>query len=157
MVCDNILSYEVVLANGTIIHASSTENADLWKSLKGGGSNFGIVTKFLARAFPTGNVWAGFHFYPFWKVSRLIDAFHSFSGLQSFDEKAASPVFSLNYVNSPFSLKIVCVNIIHTKPETWPNVWRAFKAIWPRWSMGKIRTVNEAAVDLAKLAPSGKR
>ncbi|KAF2166986.1 hypothetical protein M409DRAFT_23030 [Zasmidium cellare ATCC 36951] len=44
--CDSVRNYEVVLANGTITNANATHNVDLWKALKGGGSNFGIVTRF---------------------------------------------------------------------------------------------------------------
>ncbi|KAF6812975.1 FAD binding domain-containing protein [Colletotrichum musicola] len=51
--CDNIVNHEVVLANGTIVNANKTSNADLWRALKGGGSNFGIVTRFDLEAMPT--------------------------------------------------------------------------------------------------------
>nr|POE94378.1 fad-dependent monooxygenase yanf [Quercus suber] len=44
--CDTIVNYEIVLANGTITHANETHHADLWKALKGGFNNFGIVTRF---------------------------------------------------------------------------------------------------------------
>ncbi|RYP26190.1 hypothetical protein DL767_008142 [Monosporascus sp. MG133] len=47
--CDNVVEYEVVLANGSIVRATNTTNANLWKALKGGGSNFGIVTEFVYR------------------------------------------------------------------------------------------------------------
>ncbi|KAI1452358.1 hypothetical protein F4805DRAFT_472461 [Annulohypoxylon moriforme] len=43
---DNIINFEVVLANSTIVNANNNENSDLYKALKGGGSNFGIVTRF---------------------------------------------------------------------------------------------------------------
>lgn len=46
MAMDNIRSYEVVLGNGTMVTASNTSNTELFWSLKGGGSNFGIVTTF---------------------------------------------------------------------------------------------------------------
>jgi len=50
--CDTIINYEVVLGNGTIVQANATENADLFKALKGGGSNFGIITRFDVEAMP---------------------------------------------------------------------------------------------------------
>jgi FAD/FMN-containing dehydrogenase len=49
---DTIVNYEVVLGNGTIVNANRTANADLWKVLKGGGNNFGIVTRFDVEAIP---------------------------------------------------------------------------------------------------------
>ncbi|KAK7430977.1 hypothetical protein QQZ08_002507 [Neonectria magnoliae] len=55
----SILEMEVVLANGTIVTAFETSNPDLFKALKGGGNNFGIVTSFLLRAYKQGQVYGG--------------------------------------------------------------------------------------------------
>ncbi|KXJ87892.1 hypothetical protein Micbo1qcDRAFT_215132 [Microdochium bolleyi] len=51
---DNVLEYEVVLASGEIVTVSATEMPDLFWALKGGSSNFGIVTKFKLRTFESG-------------------------------------------------------------------------------------------------------
>jgi FAD/FMN-containing dehydrogenase len=56
---DNVLEYEVVLASGQIVTASATSNTDLFWALKGGSSNFGIVTSFKLRTFPSKKVFAG--------------------------------------------------------------------------------------------------
>ncbi|KAI0416939.1 hypothetical protein F5X98DRAFT_375321 [Xylaria grammica] len=53
------LEYEVVLANGTIVTASETENADLARALRGGGNNFGIVTTYTLQTYRQGNIWGG--------------------------------------------------------------------------------------------------
>ena len=50
--CDEVINFEVVLANGSIIDANADQNPDLWKALKGGGPNFGIVTRFDVRTMP---------------------------------------------------------------------------------------------------------
>jgi hypothetical protein len=63
--CDTVLAYEVVLADGRVIVAgtpSGEENeqhADLFHVLKGGGNNFGIVTKFTMRTIPCSDIWGG--------------------------------------------------------------------------------------------------
>ncbi|KAI9692251.1 MAG: hypothetical protein M1822_006481 [Bathelium mastoideum] len=50
--CDRVKNFEVVLTNGSIVNANEDHHPELWKALKGGGSNFGIVTRFDIDALP---------------------------------------------------------------------------------------------------------
>ncbi|KAH9993467.1 6-hydroxy-D-nicotine oxidase [Xylariaceae sp. FL0662B] len=49
---DNLKNYEVVLANSSVVNANAHTNPDLYRSLKGGGTNFGIVTRFDIQTCP---------------------------------------------------------------------------------------------------------
>src|ERR1051326_2204068 len=53
---DNLLSVDMVLADGSFVEASADENPDLFWAVRGGGGNFGIVTSFLFQAHPVHTV-----------------------------------------------------------------------------------------------------
>jgi FAD/FMN-containing dehydrogenase len=56
---DNLVSVEVVTADGRLIIASERQNPDLFWAVRGGGGNFGVVTRFVYRAQPVDTVLAG--------------------------------------------------------------------------------------------------
>ena len=69
--CDNLISADVVTADGQFVVASEKENADLFWALRGGGGNFGVVTSFEFRLHPVSTVYAG----PiFWSLDRAAEA-----------------------------------------------------------------------------------
>ncbi|KAL3291910.1 FAD binding domain-containing protein [Colletotrichum asianum] len=76
---DNVANYEVVLSNGTIVNANKSSNADLWKALKGGGPNFGIVTRFDLEAMPTRKLHYEVRFLPGNATDEVIDTLVEFA------------------------------------------------------------------------------
>ena len=62
--CDNLLSVDVVTADGNFLTASASENTDLFWAVRGGGGNFGIITSFEYRLHPVAQVLGGPMIYP---------------------------------------------------------------------------------------------
>ncbi|KAM6532654.1 hypothetical protein FALCPG4_005706 [Fusarium falciforme] len=69
---DNLVSVEMVLADGSIVEVSETQKPDLFWAVRGAGAQFGIVTRFTSRAHPQGNVWGGALLFTLDKVPELI-------------------------------------------------------------------------------------
>jgi FAD/FMN-containing dehydrogenase len=71
--CDNLLSVDIVTADGRLLHASEQENPDLFWGIRGGGGNFGVVTTFEYRLHPLGpKVLAGNRVYPMSQASSIL-------------------------------------------------------------------------------------
>ena len=80
LACDNLAAAEVVTADGRLVHASETENADLLWGLRGGAGNSGIVTQFEFDLHPLGPViYAGPIFYPAEAARDLLRTFRDWA------------------------------------------------------------------------------
>src|SRR5262245_9459909 len=76
---DNLISVDIVTADGQLRRASATENPDLFWAVRGAGSNFGVVTSFEFQAYPVGPmVMVAAVFYPLDDVRTLLPAWAAF-------------------------------------------------------------------------------
>jgi FAD/FMN-containing dehydrogenase len=80
MTIDNLESVEVVTAAGEVVRASATEHPDLFWALRGGGGNFGVVTRFEFRLHPVGpDVLSGLIVYPISEAKSVLRQYREFA------------------------------------------------------------------------------
>src|SRR5271165_764235 len=77
--CDNLLSADVVTADGQFLTASAEHNPDLFWGLRGGGGNFGVVTSFKYRLHPVGPVLAGMVIHPISEAKKVLQFYRDFA------------------------------------------------------------------------------
>jgi UDP-N-acetylenolpyruvoylglucosamine reductase len=75
---DNIVSVDMVLADGSIVTASADENQDLYWAIRGGGGNFGIVTSFLFQAHPVHTIYGGPTLWEIDKTEKILKWYRDF-------------------------------------------------------------------------------
>jgi hypothetical protein len=79
LTCDNVLSFDLVTADGVLRVASVSENEDLFWALRGGGGNFGIVTSFEFRVHPVSTVLGGLVMYPRDRAVEVLQFYRDFT------------------------------------------------------------------------------
>jgi len=80
MTIDNLISADVVTADGQKLRASEHENADLFWALRGGGGNFGVVTEFEFGLHPVGpEILAGLIVFPFAQAKQVLTRYRQFA------------------------------------------------------------------------------
>ncbi|KAF5360067.1 hypothetical protein D9758_007587 [Tetrapyrgos nigripes] len=153
---DNVLNYEVVLADGSIVNANTEEHADLFWAFKLGSTNFGIVTRFDLAAFPQGQVWGGSRFYAVKDARDLLDGLVSFTSTNGNKLKG---FFGLLIAWEPtqkdyivWSLQTFLEPVAHPPSNSWPS----FKSLTPLVDMMGIRDLVDITEEF-KDADPGKQ
>ncbi|KAF3064543.1 Bifunctional solanapyrone synthase [Daldinia childiae] len=158
-ISDNIVNYEVVLASGEIINANAKQYSDLWKALRGGGNNFGIVTRYDFRTFPQGPIWGGntFYFLPGVpdQIEKLVKELN-----QPSPSHETHLMVSIGY-SGAFSKEAVGLNTVYyTQAVENPPELEVFTSVQPRidqLSSMRMLTLKEAAADQAAGISIGTR
>ncbi|KAI4125762.1 MAG: hypothetical protein LQ338_004098 [Usnochroma carphineum] len=155
-VCDQVLNFEVALADGQIVNANATSNPDLWFALKGGSNNFGIVTRFDLKAFHQGKIWGGSIYNPITTLPDQINAFVGLNNATSYDPNAA--LINTYGYTSQMGSWVVTNLLVYTKRQVNPPVLRPFTDIKPQLgSTMRLTNLSDVTYEQVNSTPYGLR
>jgi len=156
---DNLLSVDVVLADGTLVTANEREHADLFWAVRGGGGNFGVVTSFVFRLHEVSTVYGGPIFWPieqakevltFWR-DFILNAPRDINGWFGFVTIPPVPLFPESLHMKKMCVTVWCYTgdmaqaaerfapiraigtpvIDHAGPVPWPVLQQLFDGLYP--------------------------
>ncbi|KAL4972844.1 hypothetical protein BDW66DRAFT_169148 [Aspergillus desertorum] len=131
LACDNVINYEVVLASGQIVNANNNSNVELFKALKGGSNNFGIVTKYDLKAIDNAHLWGGINVFDNSTTNQQIDALVQF--VDNIENDPYASWIGLWQYNSTTRKTLISSPWDYTKPVAHPAAFDDFSKI-PRLS-----------------------
>jgi FAD/FMN-containing dehydrogenase len=114
--CDNLISAEVVTADGRLLNANERENEDLFWALRGGGGNFGVVVSFEFRLSPVKDIYGGPIFFELDRAGDVLRFFREFivdapeqlGGFPAFQIAPPLPFIPENRHGEPFVAIVAC-------------------------------------------------
>ncbi|KAI0882026.1 uncharacterized protein GGS22DRAFT_196179 [Annulohypoxylon maeteangense] len=121
LAADGIRNIEIVLANSSIVNANATSNSDLFWALKGGGANFGVVTRYDINTIPVAEIWFEALLYDPSESEKLLEAVVEYAAAAE-NDTAAGLVFNL-------TPDAGLVGFIYGKPVERPSVYKSFDGI----------------------------
>ena len=155
--CDFVSNFEVVLASGRIVNANTRSNPQLFKALKGGGNNFGIVTRFDFKTFVQSQLWAGFIFYPYQTAPIQLRALENFTRASGAGVDPYASVINA-YIFGRTGPQVVANQYTYTKPKAYPAILRPFTDIKPQISNSmRIARLTNITDEVGAGTPNGYR
>ncbi|KAI5923890.1 hypothetical protein F4810DRAFT_666425 [Camillea tinctor] len=148
MVCDSVVNYEVVLANGEIVNANKETNSDLFKALKGGSLNFGIVTYFDMEAVASPRIWAGMTVYSEEDGDQVIDSISDFNHKMEKDPSSSSTTYW--QYGHPSKQTVIVSALVNTEGVEAGPIYDSFKKISPILSSQRMTNMSDIASELTQ-------
>jgi FAD/FMN-containing dehydrogenase len=113
--CNQATSFQVVLADGSVVEANQNHNSELWWGLRGGSNNFGIVTRVNLTTFEQGLLWSTTTFNPLSVVDDQAKIYSNLIAAQNYDENA-SFLTGWGYSAAEGGLTVALNQLVYTKP-----------------------------------------
>lgn len=109
--CDNVVNFQVVLADGSIVNANAGEHNDLWRALKGGSGNFGFVTRVDTEVWPSSQIYAALHIHPVSVKPMLNQAYIDFVNNEDLIGPESQIIIAQNYMGGSLGVGAITSNI----------------------------------------------
>jgi FAD/FMN-containing dehydrogenase len=160
---DNMIGAEIVTADGEVLHASESENTELFWGLRGGGGNFGVVTRFEYRLHPIGPmVFGGMLIFPRPRAVELMKAYRDFIEKAPDDVCGAVALLCappLDFVPEPMhGMPILAMIICYTgKPEDGEAAIKPLLDLQPVMNMTQPMPYLEVQKLIEEGNPPGRR
>lgn len=152
---DAVRNYEVVRANGDILQVSQDTFPDLYWALRGGGNNFGIVTRFDLETFEQGAMWGGVTFSDVSEAEHVIDAFTEYAFSEPQDPDAHAYIFlDFTYDRDRFRAGAA---LAYSRPVEYPAAFENFTKIPTIQSTLRYTDLPDLTLELNNLNPSNRR
>ena len=113
------------------MNANNSSHPDLYKSLKGGGNNFGVVTRFDFKTFEQGAFWGGFLLLPVNNSMTQLEFVQNFTNASGSGEDDFAAIESIHAYNATGQTALASI-ITYTKPEAYPAIFRNLTDIQPQ-------------------------
>ncbi|KAM3426436.1 hypothetical protein NHJ13734_009465 [Beauveria thailandica] len=140
LAADNVKNFEVVLANGTMTSANAQQNSDLFWALKGGGPNFGIVTRYDVEARHIPTVWGTFLAYAPSQAPDVLDAFTKWQQNGASDLQSTVALFG--------TIDGISIGLLYLEPAVKPEAFQPFYEITPAQVLLPPTNTTLAALDV---------
>ncbi|KAK4552246.1 hypothetical protein LTR86_010600 [Recurvomyces mirabilis] len=125
--CDGVVNYQVVFADRSIRDVNLTSYPDLYWALRGGGNNFGIVTRLDLETFPQGGMWGGQIYWGAEYNQTVLEAFDHFA-VESPKDVDAAVYVGVVYVQ-PLGDFVTLGELVYARPEADPAILQNFTCI----------------------------
>lgn len=147
--CDNLISAQLVTADGRLVEASKNSNQDLFWAIRGGGGNFGVATALEFSLHPVNNVLSGRLIYAPGRISELVQALVSHVAREP-DEMRVSAYIRPSDRGPQFEIAVCHLGDPHEGNE----LLRPMRALKPQEDTVRVRSYLETQTTLFPAAPT---
>jgi hypothetical protein len=152
-----LIKCQIVLASGEIVNANAYDHSNLFKALKGGTNNFGVVTRFDLKTFEQGKLWGGFIIYPWTSVPTQLQALEDFTSASGAGVDDYASVINA-YIIGPKGPEFVANQYTYTKAQEYPPALQNFTSQQPQYSNTmRITNLTDITIETGAGTPNGYR